>query len=204
MSNANLQESTVKVWDPLVRIFHWSLVLFFFTAFIAEDDWLDLHVQAGYAVGLLLGFRIIWGLIGTRLARFHTFIKSPAVVFDYLKAMLTFNVPHYRGHNPVAAVMVLALLTSILMITFTGLVLIAGSGQGPLSGTFLAGWSGDWLEDVHEFFANFTLLLVLGHVSGVVISSLLEGENLARAMLTGRKKFREHWVDDKPAKEQVR
>ena len=201
MFDSNPHTKRVKVWDPMIRIFHWSLVLFFLTAFLTEDDWLDLHVQAGYAVGLLLAFRIVWGLIGTRLARFHTFVKPPAVVLDYLKAMLTLKVPHFRGHNPVAAVMIVALLTSILLITFTGLVLIAGSGQGPLAGTFWATWSGDWLEDVHEFLANFTLLLVFGHVSGVFVSSLLEGENLAKAMISGRKKQRDHWVDDQPVKE---
>ena len=186
---------TVKAWDPLVRVFHWSLVLFFLVAFISEDDWLNIHVQAGYAVSLLIGFRLFWGVVGSRQARFATFVKSPTTVFSYLKTMLSFKVPHYLGHNPVAAVMVMALLVSVIMVSFTGMIIIASEGQGPLAGTLFSSWRGEWMEEVHEFFANFTMLLVLVHVSGVVISSLLEGENLVKAMITGDKKEREHWAD---------
>jgi cytochrome b len=93
--------------------------------------------------------------------------------------------------------MVIVLLLSIALVAFSGMVLIAGEGQGPLAATFLASWSGDWMEEVHEFFANFTLLMVVIHVSGVIFSSLLEGENLVKAMMTGRKKIRSHWEDVK-------
>jgi cytochrome b len=190
--------STVKVWDPLVRVFHWSLVFFFLLAFITEDDWQELHVLAGYAVSFLVAFRLLWGLVGTRHARFFTFVKSPAVMLRYLKDLLSFKVPHYLGHNPLGAAMVVMLLLCITLVSFSGMVLIAGEGNGPLAGTWLASWSGDWMEEVHEFFANFTLLMVVIHVSGVIFSSLLEGENLVKAMMTGRKKFRAHWEDVKP------
>ena len=195
MLNNNLHQETTKAWDPLVRIFHWSLVFFFLLAFITEDDWLSIHVQAGYAVLLLIGFRLFWGVIGSRLARFSTFVKSPKTVFSYLGAMRSFKVPHYLGHNPVAAVMVIVLLVSVVMVSFTGMILIASEGQGPLASTLFASWRGEWVEEVHEFFANSTMLLVLVHVSGVLISSLLEGENLVKAMITGNKKTREHWAD---------
>jgi cytochrome b len=106
MSFQSAESSTVKVWDPLVRVFHWSLVFFFLLAFITEDDWLDLHEQAGYAVAFLIGFRLLWGLVGTRNARFMTFVKSPKVMLAYLKRVLSFKVPHYLGHNPLGAAMV--------------------------------------------------------------------------------------------------
>jgi cytochrome b len=195
MSTDTRDPSSVKVWDPLIRIFHWSLVFTFFVAFITEDDWMDLHVQAGYAVSILITFRLIWGIIGTRQARFLSFIKPPSVVVSYFKQMLSLRVPHYLGHNPLAAVMVIALLSSITLVAFTGMVLIAGEGQGPLAGTVYASWSGEWMEEIHEFFANFSLLLVIAHVSGVVVSSLLERENLVKAMINGRKKARTHWQD---------
>ena len=195
----NAEVSTVKVWDPLIRVFHWSLVFFFLLAFITKDDWQALHIQAGYAVSFLVAFRLLWGLVGTRNARFFTFVKSPAVMLVYLKSILSFKVPHYLGHNPLGAAMVVVLLLSIALVSFSGMVLIAGEGSGPLAGTFLSSWSGDWMEEIHEFFANFTLLMVVIHISGVIISSLLEGENLAKAMITGRKKFRPHWEDVKPA-----
>lgn len=192
------EASTVKVWDPLIRVFHWSLVFFFLLAFITGDDWEALHVQTGYAASLLIAFRLLWGLVGTRNARFLTFVKSPAVMLAYVKSLLSFKVPHYLGHNPLGAAMVVVLLLSIALVSFSGMVLIAGEGSGPLAGTFLSSWNGDWIEEVHEFFANFTLLMVVIHISGVIFSSLLEGENLAKAMMTGRKKFRPHWEDVKP------
>ena len=187
---------TIKVWDPFIRIFHWSLVMFFFLAYITEDDWLRVHVIAGYCVALLIGSRIIWGFVGSRYARFSQFIKSPATVLDYLKQMLKFNVPHYMGHNPAAAVMIIGLLLSITVISFSGIVIIAAENQGPLAGTPFALINANWMEDIHELFANFTLLLIFLHIAGVLVSSLLEGENLVRAMITGRKKNRPS-IEDK-------
>ena len=190
--------STVKVWDLLVRVFHWSLVFFFLLAFISGDDWEETHVVAGYAVSLLIGFRLLWGLVGTRYARFTTFVKSRRVTLAYFKSMLASKAPHYLGHNPLAAAMVVALLLNITLLSVSGMILIAGEGNGPLAHTFFSSWSNDWIEDVHEFFANFTLLLVIIHVWGVFLSSFLEGENLVKAMVTGRKRARSHWQDGKP------
>jgi cytochrome b len=190
--------ATVKAWDPLIRVFHWSLVLSVVIAFISEDDWMNVHIWAGYAVSLLIGIRLLWGLVGTRNARFTSFVRSRRVVMQHLKGMLAFKTPHYLGHNPVAAVMVLLLLSSITLVAFSGIVMIAGEGQGPLAHTMFSSWNGKWLEEIHEFLAHFTLLLILTHVSGVIFSSLLEGENLARSMLTGRKKLRSHWEDFDP------
>jgi cytochrome b len=201
MSLPNPNPSTVKAWDPLVRVFHWSLVFFFFLAFVTEDDWMSVHVWAGYAVSMLIGFRLFWGLVGTRTARFVTFVKSPKVVMRHLRDMLSLKPPHYLGHNPVAAVMVVALLVSIVLVAFSGMVLIAGEGEGPLAGTLFASLSGDAMEEIHEFLADFTLLLVFAHVAGVVVSSFLEGENLVRSMITGRKKARAQWADVDPRKE---
>ena len=192
------EPSTVKAWDPLIRIFHWSLVLFFAIAWASEDDWMTVHIWAGYAIASLIGFRLLWGLVGTRNARFANFIRSRRVVMQHLKGMLAFRSAHYLGHNPVAAVMVILLLSSIGLVVFSGMVIIAGEGQGPLADTLFSSWNGDWMEDLHEFLANFTLLLVIGHVSGVIFSSLLEGENLIRAMINGRKKARAHWEDYEP------
>jgi cytochrome b len=198
MSIHSSTPATVKAWDPLIRVFHWSLVFSVVIAFVSEDDWMNVHIWAGYAVSSLIGFRLLWGLVGTRNARFTSFVRSRRVVIQHLKAMLAFKTPHYLGHNPVAAVMVLLLLSSITLVAFSGVIMIAGEGQGPLAHTMFSSWNGEWLEETHEFLANFTLLLIVTHVSGVIFSSLLEGENLARAMLTGRKKQRSHWEDFDP------
>ena len=186
--------ATVKVWDPLIRIFHWSLVLFFFVAFASEDSE-SLHYWSGYIVAILIGFRLIWGLLGTRHARFVNFVKSPSTMLRYAKSMLSLRVSHYQGHNPLAAAMVVTLLFNIAMISLTGMLLIADQGLGPLAGTFIAPLGGEWLEDIHEFFAEFTLLLIGVHVIGVLMSSLLESENLVKAMITGRKRDRHHRKD---------
>ena len=198
MNLQNSGPSTVTAWDPLIRLFHWSLVFFFLLAFATEDEWMSLHVWAGYSVTLLVVFRLFWGLVGTRNARFFSFVKSPQVVKKHLKAMLSLKPSHYLGHNPVAAVMVIALLTSVTLVAFSGMTLIATEGQGPLAGTVFSTWNGEWVEELHEFFANFTLLLVFAHVVGVVVSSFLEGENLVTAMMTGRKKARADWADVPP------
>lgn len=196
MSTQTPSTDTVKVWDPLIRVFHWSLVLSFFVAYITEDDWINLHVAAGYAVAMLVVFRLVWGVIGTPYARFTRFVKSPAQVLAYLKQMMKFDVPHYLGHNPAAAAMIISLILSIIAVSISGMSIIATQGQGPLAGTFFAALNAEWMEEIHEFFANFTLLLVFMHVVGVLFSSMLESENLVRAMITGYKKHHSNAVDN--------
>jgi cytochrome b len=122
MSFQDADSPTVNVWDPLVRVFHRSLVFFFLLAFITEDDWLNLHVPAGYAVTFLIGFRLLWGFVGNRNARFMTFVKSP-------KGMLSLKVPHYLGHNSLGAAMVVALQLGIAPFSNTGMVIIPNEGN---------------------------------------------------------------------------
>lgn len=180
---------TVPVWDPLVRIFHWSLVGFFLLAYVTEDELLTVHVYAGYAVAGLIVFRLIWGLIGTRHARFSDFLTGPATLKRYLGQLVRGRAPRYLGHNPAGAAMVIALLVTLAAAAFTGMVLIAGDGSGPLAGTIFANYSGEPLKEVHEFFANLVLVLVVLHIAGVLISSLVHRENLVKAMVTGRKQL---------------
>jgi len=184
---SNTTSKFIKVWDPLVRIFHWSLVGFFFLAYLTEDDFETIHIWAGYAVAALVAFRLIWGVIGTKHARFLSFITSPRATRNYIKQAVKGQAPHYLGHNPAGAAMIVALLFSLIATTFFGMSLLAIEGEGPLAGTLFANFPEDPLEEVHEFFANFTLLLVFLHVGGVILSSLQHRENLVRAMFTGKK-----------------
>ncbi|MDX9765756.1 MAG: cytochrome b/b6 domain-containing protein [Ectothiorhodospiraceae bacterium] len=179
----------IKVWDPLVRVFHWSLVAAFAIAFVTEDDFQTLHTYAGYTVLGLVLTRLVWGFVGTRHARFSDFVRSPREVLAYLKDMLRFRPPHFVGHNPAGGAMIVLLLASLLLTTLTGLMTWGAEGEGPF-GAWLwqFGSSGEkMLEETHEFFANFTLLLVVVHVAGVAVGSLMHRENLVRAMVTGRK-----------------
>ncbi|PCJ48647.1 MAG: cytochrome B [Gammaproteobacteria bacterium] len=185
MENPNL--TNIKVWDPLVRIFHWSLAFFFFLAYIVEDDLIGVHTYAGYTVALLVSFRLIWGFIGTPYARFSDFVTSFKAVKTYLSQLFVGKTKHYIGHNPAGGLMIIALLTSLIITTFTGMFLFATEGHGPFGGTFLSQLSEGPLEDIHEFFANFTVFMVVIHLSGVIVSSLLYKENLVKSMVTGKK-----------------
>jgi cytochrome b len=166
----------VRVWDLPVRIFHWSLVALFAAAWITADEWDRAHELIGYAVGGLILLRVVWGFIGTRHSRFSDFVRGPRTVLGYLGAMTHLGAPRHLGHNPAGGVMVIALLVSITAIVATGIMIN--------SDTF---WGAEWVEDAHEIFVNLTLLMILLHVAGVVFTSIEHGENLVRAMITGRK-----------------
>ena len=152
----------VHVWDPLLRLFHWTLAGSFLVAFVTEDDLLALHVWAGYFIFGLLLIRVLWGFVGPRHARWSDFVKEPAEILTYLKATMLFRAPRYLGHNPAGGAMVVALMLSL---TLTGLSGVAVYGAQELSGplALLAGLSEGWahaLEDIHQVMANLTLLLV--------------------------------------------
>lgn len=185
------EQDQIKVWDPLVRLFHWTLVLSFFIAYFTEEDLLDLHVYAGYVVLGLVAFRLAWGFVGSQHARFKEFVCPPATVLSYIKQVVTFRAPRYLGHNPAGGAMIIALLVMLILTSITGLALYGGEElSGPLAG-MMAGVGEFWievLEELHEFFANFTLFLVFFHVVGVIVASLQHHENLIRSMVTGYKK----------------
>ena len=198
--------SSVKVWDIVVRLFHWSLVGFFTIAYITgEIETETLHAWAGYVIIGLLVLRIIWGLIGSKHARFSDFIYSPADIMTYLKSLLTRHPKHYLGHNPAGGAMVILLLIGLCATSWTGLKAYEAEGKGPLAATSIslsipvAQADDDWeygshnkhgdefWEEAHEAIVSFMLLLIALHLGGVAVSSLLHRENLVRAMITGRK-----------------
>ena len=185
---------TIKVWDPLVRVFHWVLVAAFFIAYVTEDDLMTLHAYAGYVIMGLLAVRIIWGVIGTRYARFTNFVCSPATMLSYVKDLVRLKAKRYLGHNPAGGWMILLMMISLVLTTLTGLVVYGVEEHaGPLVNyvNVLPRWLAKGFEEIHEFFANFTLLLIFIHVGGVIIESLLHHENLVRAMWTGKKEIKE-------------
>lgn len=183
-----MKENEVRVWDIFVRFFHWALAAGFFVAYLSEDELMGLHTFAGYSVLLLIGLRLIWGFIGTRHARFTDFVKRPSEVGAYLKDVFSFRARRYLGHNPAGGAMIVLMLIALLVTGISGMATYAAEeGAGPLAGLISQGTGGELFEEVHEVFANFTLLLVFVHVGGVLVESLLHRENLVRAMLTGRK-----------------
>jgi len=206
-----MQETeSIKVWDISVRVFHWALVVFFALAYITgEIETETLHAWAGYIIIGLLIYRIVWGLIGTKYARFSDFIYSPAQIMTYIKSLLTTHPKHYLGHNPAGSVMVVLLIVGLTAVSWTGLKAYEAEGKGPLAAAPaitlsipVAQADDDWgdhggyggkedefWEEAHEAAVYFMLLLIGLHLGGVAVSSLLHRENLVRAMVTGRKQL---------------
>lgn len=203
----------VRVWDPVVRIGHWSLAMLFAAAYASGELDAPFHVYVGYAVLALVVFRILWGFVGTRHARFADFLRGPRATLGYLLAFAAGRPPHFLGHNPAGGWMIVALLSVLLCCTWTGMETFGAKGEGPLAQGgaaalfFPASAANDrvappgegrggrkrrspaerFWKELHEGFINTALLLVLLHVAGAVSASVVHRENLVRAMVTGDK-----------------
>lgn len=177
----------VLIWDLPTRIFHWGLVIAFFVAYVSEEDLLTLHVWAGYSVAGLIVFRLLWGIIGNRYARFSNFLCNPGTAFRYLQDVMQLKAKRYLGHNPAGAWMIVMLLLGLSLAVFSGMaVYAADQNAGPLVGVVGNQYEDLW-EEIHEFFVNATLLLVVFHVLGVLLESYAHKENLAKSMVHGYK-----------------
>jgi len=195
----------IYVWDRMVRFFHWTLVLAFIIAYLSGDELELVHAYTGYYILGLIAVRVVWGFIGTRYARFSQFLYPPSAAITYLKNLFSKQTDkkpkeHYIGHNPAGSWMVIALLLSILATGFSGLKLYELEGKGPLA-TTVTEYSQlqqiahddeneqdeDLWEDIHEFFANFTVLLIFLHFGGVILSGRKHHQNLVKSMITGYK-----------------
>ncbi len=172
----NAETATARVWDPAVRVFHWSLAAAFAAGWATAEAATGLHQLLGYTILALVGARLVWGAMGPRHARFASFVRGPGAVAGYLSDLLHGRTRRYLGHNPAGAAMILALLGGLSTVALTGWAMT------------VPGFGGERVEELHEAAASVMLVLVAGHVPGVVASSLLHRENLVLAMLTGRKR----------------
>jgi cytochrome b len=173
---SEVRAKKIPVWDAPVRVFHWLLVLSFTGAYLTAESevWRLVHVTLGYTLGGLLVFRLVWGFTGTRYARFSNFVRGPAAVLHYLRSIRAKQPEHHLGHNPAGAVAIVLLLALGLLITATGYATFNDLGPG-------------WLAELHDLAANAMLLVIAGHLVGVLSASLQHHENLVRAMVTGFK-----------------
>ncbi|OGI47023.1 MAG: cytochrome B [Candidatus Muproteobacteria bacterium RBG_16_65_34] len=185
-----MSHSKILVWDLPTRVFHWALAASFVGAFVTADSerFRDVHVMLGYTMVGLIAFRLLWGFIGTRYARFESFAFGPRAVLAYLGSLVGRAPQHYIGHNPAGSWAIYLLLALGLLSGLSGYVLYAEL-------------TGEWAEEAHETVANAMLAVVVVHVLGVVASSALHRENLIGAMITGWKYGdpdadvrRAHWV----------
>lgn len=171
--NESVAAGQVKVWDPLVRVLHWTLAASFALAYATGEEIIGLHELAGYAIIAIVGVRALWGLVGPEHARFDDFVPGPGRLVGYLRDLVAGRPRRYLGHNPAGGAMVVALLAGLLVTSASGVLTLYG---------------GEAFEEVHEVAANVTLALVLVHIAGVITMSLLHRENLIRSMITGYKR----------------
>ena len=168
----------VPVWDPLVRLIHWSLALLILLNGAILDDESKLHEWVGYAALGLVGLRIVWAFIGPRHARFSAFPPSVPRAIRYLRAALGGDRTVHLSHNPLGALMVYNLWLTVIALGVTGYMM-----------TTIRFFGLDWVEDAHELAFNWLILSVALHVAGVAFDSWRSGVNLGRAMVNGRKRI---------------
>lgn len=168
---------TLKVWDPVVRIGHWLLVASVVLAWLTKAGWDGWHELIGYVSLAIVAMRAVWGWSGPAAARFGTFVRSPAITLEYARQMLARREPHYVGHNPLGAWMIIALLLNVMLVGLTGWLYTTDRF-----------WGVEWVETLHSRLADLLLVLAALHLAGVLYASYRHRENLIAAMLHGRKR----------------
>lgn len=167
----------MPVWDPVVRVLHWTLAASIAAAWITRHGYGVWHERIGFASLLIVVLRILWGWIGPRYARFTQFVRTPAATLRYAGDMIARREQRHVGHNPLGGWMIVALLTIALFAGLSGWLYITDEY-----------WGAEWLENLHEGLAIFLLVLVALHVAGVAAASWRHRENLVAAMIHGRKR----------------
>lgn len=171
------RHALTRVWDPLVRVFHWGLVASFLTAWFTPFAAEVVHQVVGYLAAGLILFRLVWGLVGSRYARFSQFLRSPMTVLRYLLAILRGTERRHLGHNPAGGAMVVALILGVAASALTGWMMTTDAYYGV-----------DWVQEAHWLAVHGMLVLIALHLGGVALASLRHRESLVGAMITGRKR----------------
>lgn len=169
-------KQTILVWDIPTRVFHWLLVICFAGAWLtSESERLQMiHYAFGHSACALVLFRLVWGIVGTRYARFTQFLKGSTEMMKHAKGLLSGNQHVTPGHNPVGGIVMVGLMLLILLIGLTGYFSVK---------EFL----GDLMGEAHEAIASLAMAVVVIHVAAAIVMSLLQKENLVRSMVTGKK-----------------
>lgn len=170
-------QGSVQVWDPLVRVFHWSLVACVLLNLFVLDDGKPAHEWTGYTASALVLLRLVWGFVGTRHARFADWFPTPARVRAHIGALRRGLVPHYTGHSPLGALMMLTLMALVLALGLSGWL--------QTTDRF---WGDEWVEELHESLANLLMLAAGLHAAAALVLGRIERVRLVRAMFTGVKK----------------
>ena len=192
MPNDQPSVERTTIWDPLVRGFHWLLVgsvsVALWTGFFGGMPATLVHVVSGCTVAALLIVRVVWGFTGTKHARFRDFMTSPFRIARYIRQLLRGRAPAHAGHNPLGGLMILGLLLMLAAILVSGVVALGGVAKdGPLAAV-VSYAKGSTVAALHRALSFGLIGMVVLHVTGVLLESWRTGENLIRAMITGRKR----------------
>ena len=181
------REAIIKVWDWLVRIGHWLMVIFFAIIYLRYRKF-PLHAYAGYLMLLIVVVRIAWGVFGTKAALFRSFLFSPREMFQYARDAARGHASYYVSHNPMGSWMVYTLLTMMLVNGILGLLLYSSGQQlGPLGAMVPEDWE-DLLKGLHKGLGHITAAFVALHIAGVLWAARAHRENYVLAMITGHKR----------------
>lgn len=190
----------ITVWDLPTRLFHWILVGLVVAQWLTAESsgTMDYHIWGGYAVLMLVLFRLIWGFVGSETARFGNFVRGPGAALAYVKDLQRGETPFYLGHNPMGGWSIVLMLVLLLVQAITGLfanddIMI----EGPLYPWISKGTS-DWLTSIHKFNFNLLLAVIAVHISAVLFYLLVKHENLVHPMLSGRKRLSPEWATQAP------
>jgi len=177
------------IWDLPTRLFHWSLASSFALAWLTSegDRWRSIHVFLGYLMLGLVVFRLVWGFAGSHFSRFASFWFGPKEALDYLRQVMTGHAPRHVGHNPTGSLAIYILLAMAVVVGLSGIVTLGGDEQQGLAAGWFTFAQVQIIKKVHDLGATLMLLVVFGHLTGVVVESVLHKENLARSMVTGFK-----------------
>ncbi len=166
----------ILVWDAPTRAFHWLQALAFLGAYLTSDSekYRDIHIALGYIMLGLIVFRLLWGFVGTRYARFSSFLFTPSVIFGYLGTLIRRKSAHFLGHNPAGSVSVWLLLSLGLLLGVSGVLALQDDAS-------------DAVIELHDMTTDIMLVVIGLHILGVIVSSVMHRENLVRAMVVGTK-----------------
>jgi cytochrome b len=167
--------SEIVVWDRVVRFFHWfTVAVVVVNTFLLDEG--NIHEALGYSVAALLCVRLLWGVVGSKYARFANFFPTPTRIREHL-AGRSMERPVNYGHNPIGALMIFNLIITLVGVSLTGHLMTTNRF-----------WGSELMEELHEGLVVYLLISVVFHVAGVLVESMRSRANLVGAMITGKRK----------------
>ena len=170
--------SKILVWDLPTRLFHWffafGLTIAFGIAFFVDDDssLFAAHMIVGIVLSLMVFLRVLWWIVGTKYARFSSFLFTPSTVAAYLRVALMGSGERSVGHNPGSSYVLLAMMGLVVLVIATGLLVSSGN---------------EALEELHELSSYALLAAIFAHIAGVIFYTVKQRDNISWSMITGMK-----------------